>query len=533
MAISEEQARALAQAYQSGSPDLQNMVNSLGVTQADVNQHFPNFDVSGAGLSLAPTQEPVSNSPLNNYSNTSSNEVVNSPLNTSTSSPLGGSSNVAQSPTQTGGLPSNQLSGVVLAGDSWLANNALNTPYIQGQLGSTTVTNVAVGGSTSGDALNQLNNFISGGGTFAKGTTVVLDAGGNDLLQGISRDKITNNLNQISKTLGALGVNVVLSAAPNVDSVSNVTGSTTLGVDPLYQKVASANPNVTIVDAMSGLLNQKNLVDSSGFHMSDAGQMGYDTTLSNAVLKLQGKDPVAFSDNDIAQFVKDNNLTTEQAIALAPSFGLTGNKVSQALSTTPVQVGLSAINAQQTTGALPSTTTPVSSGGLSQPTAPTSADSLFHNASDEFKNTYDTIQTGKATIKNALVDDGEGNFVNQFGLRDASGNLITDYVKNLGNNIYQIPSSSTGGTMNTFVYVDPKTGLVNPVADPSKQVIYGGGNPGSWAKGVVRDLGPIPAIFATVTGNPELIPYINAASTAINGGNIGDIGKSFVLGNVA
>ena len=50
--IGGEAAAQLASAYQGGANDLQAMVNTLGVTQADVNKYFPGFDVAGAGLTL-------------------------------------------------------------------------------------------------------------------------------------------------------------------------------------------------------------------------------------------------------------------------------------------------------------------------------------------------------------------------------------------------------------------------------------------------------------------------------------------------
>jgi hypothetical protein len=52
MAISAEQAAQLASAYQSGDAGLQSLVNQMGVTQADVAQYFPGFDVGAAGLTL-------------------------------------------------------------------------------------------------------------------------------------------------------------------------------------------------------------------------------------------------------------------------------------------------------------------------------------------------------------------------------------------------------------------------------------------------------------------------------------------------
>jgi len=59
MAIDQSQADQLQAAYQSGSPDLQSMASSMGVTQADVAQYFPGFDTSAAGLSIPAAPAPA------------------------------------------------------------------------------------------------------------------------------------------------------------------------------------------------------------------------------------------------------------------------------------------------------------------------------------------------------------------------------------------------------------------------------------------------------------------------------------------
>lgn len=219
---------------------------------------------------------------------------------------------------------------IYLAGDSWLSN-AANTARIAEQTGQQ-VTNFAVGGSTTADTLKQLNSFIESGGKFDPNTTVMLDIGGNDLLQGASPESVKNNLEKIVSTLGKSGVNVVLSGAPAVGSVADVTGSTSLAMNNIFNDVAANNPNVTLVDAMSGLLNQKNLVDATGFHLNDAGQTAFNASLSNALLKSQGLAPIQYSNQDIVDFAKNYNLTNEQAVALAPYFGLDSGTVSSALS---------------------------------------------------------------------------------------------------------------------------------------------------------------------------------------------------------
>ena len=230
------------------------------------------------------------------------------------------------------------LSGVILAGDSWLANES-DTKTIGSQIGQK-VTNVAVGGSTTADTLNQLNSFMGSGGTFAPGSTVMLDIGGNDFLQGASADSVKNNLQQIVGTLGSQGVKVVLSGAPAVGSVADVTGSKNLAMSSIYKDVAAGNKNVTLVDSMSGLLNQKNLVDETGFHLNEAGRTAFNASLSNAYLQSEGRAPLQFSDQAIRDFAAANNLTPDQAAALAPSFGLTPDRVSKALSVTDLDAQL-------------------------------------------------------------------------------------------------------------------------------------------------------------------------------------------------
>ena len=177
--------------------------------------------------------------------------------------------------------PQNTLGGVILAGDSWLsgeektalANIAFGQP----------VTNTAIGGQKTSDVLNQLNQFENNGGTFASGSTVVLDIGGNDLATGVDRGTIRNNINEIVSRLDGYGVNVILSGAPSANSYSEAISSTNLVMDNLYNDVAKTNKNVVVVDAMSGLLNQKNLMDESGFHLKDdASKLQFLNQLANA-----------------------------------------------------------------------------------------------------------------------------------------------------------------------------------------------------------------------------------------------------------
>ena len=161
----------------------------------------------------------------------------------------------------------NQLSGIILAGDSWLAGDE-KTKLAKKAFGQD-VTNTAIGGQKTGDVLNQLNVFERDGGTFAPGSTVVLDIGGNDIATGVNRDVTRNNLEELVSRLGDQGVKVILSAPPYANSYKEAIENPNLSVDTMYYDVAKDNPNVTVVDAMAGFLNQKDLMDGSGFHLKD------------------------------------------------------------------------------------------------------------------------------------------------------------------------------------------------------------------------------------------------------------------------
>jgi len=208
--------------------------------------------------------------------------------------------------------PQNVLGGTILAGDSWLAGQE-KTALAREAFGED-VTNVAVGGFKTDDALNQLNNFVNNGGVFKTGSTVVLDIGGNDLLQGVSRNTVKSNIDQMLSIFEREGVKVVLSGAPAVGSVSDVTSSTNLKMDSLYKEVAQPYKNVTVVDAMSGLLNSKTLVDASGFHVNTAGQTEFLNQLASATDKKATPAEVVA---EITQPQKNLALTTENINKLA------------------------------------------------------------------------------------------------------------------------------------------------------------------------------------------------------------------------
>jgi hypothetical protein len=213
-------------------------------------------DVSNPSIDyVAPVVQPEVTSPLSTVQT----------ADTAPTTPTGGLS-VTQD-VSTGTTPNNQLSGVILAGDSWLAGDEKTN--LANQAFGQNVTNTAVGGQKTSDVLNQLNVFERDGGTFAPNSTVVLDVGANDIATGVDKNTIRNNIDEIVSRLEAKGVNVVLSGAPTANSYADAISRTDLKMDDLYNDVAKNHSNVVLVDAMSGLLNQKDLMDASGFHLKD------------------------------------------------------------------------------------------------------------------------------------------------------------------------------------------------------------------------------------------------------------------------
>jgi acyl-CoA thioesterase-1 len=160
----------------------------------------------------------------------------------------------------------NELGGVVLSGASWLAGDE-KTKLAKQAFGQD-VTNTAVGGYKTADVLNQLNVFERDGGTFAPGTTVVLDIGANDIATGVNPEITRRNLDEIVSRLGDSGVSIILSAQPFANSFQEAIDNPNLVMNKMYSDIASNNPNVTLVDAMSGMLNRKDLMDESGFHLN-------------------------------------------------------------------------------------------------------------------------------------------------------------------------------------------------------------------------------------------------------------------------
>jgi hypothetical protein len=208
----------------------------------------------------------------------------------------------------TGGL----LSGNILAGASW---NSLN-PTLAGELTAATgqaTSNYAVGGATTADTLAQLNTYLDGGGKFDPTATVFLQTGGVDFLQGVDKATIKDNINQICKTLGDQGVNVVLTGSPYAKSINDVvTNNFDPKVDPLFNEIAKENKNVALVGVQGEILqNKKLLVDA--LHTNAEGTSIYNQAVINSLSQFENEVPSS-TPQAIAQVQKTNTVATTPPI---------------------------------------------------------------------------------------------------------------------------------------------------------------------------------------------------------------------------
>jgi hypothetical protein len=245
----------------------------------------------------------------------------------------------------TGGKSGGLLGGNVLAGASW---NSLNTalPEQLTQATGQATTNVAVGGATTADTLNQLNTYLAGGGQFDPNATVFLQTGGVDFLQGVDKGTIKDNINQIVKTLGDQGVNVVLTGSPYAASINDVvTNNFDPKVDPLFNEIAKENKNVALVGVQGEILqNKKLLVDA--LHTNAEGTAIYNQAVIDSLSQFKNDVPSS-TPQDIAK------VQTSNVVATTPAQITQIAQTGQSMATKPRNTVIEGDNIDEQIAALP------------------------------------------------------------------------------------------------------------------------------------------------------------------------------------
>jgi hypothetical protein len=245
----------------------------------------------------------------------------------------------------TGGASGGLLSGNILSGASW---NSLNTalPEQLTQATGQQTSNYAVGGATTSDTLNQLNTYLAGGGQFDPNATVFLQTGGVDFLQGVDKGTIKDNINQIVKTLGDQGVNVVLTGSPYAASINDVvTNNFDPKVDPLFNEIAKENKNVALVGTQGEILqNKKLLVDA--LHTNAEGTAIYNQSVIDAMSQFKNDVPSS-TPQDIAQ------VQTSNVVATAPAQITQIAQTGKSMATRPRNTVIEGDNIDEQIAALP------------------------------------------------------------------------------------------------------------------------------------------------------------------------------------
>jgi hypothetical protein len=232
----------------------------------------------------------------------------------------------------TGGASGGLLSGNILAGASW---NSLN-PTLAGQLTEATgqaTSNYAVGGATTADTLAQLNTYLAGGGQFDPNATVYLQTGGVDFITGVDKDTVKSNINQIVKTLGAQGVDVVLTGSPYAKSIDDVVNNNfDPKVDKIFTDIAKENKNVALVGIQGEILQNKNLLIDA-LHTNAEGTAIYNQAVIDSLSQFKNEVPSS-TPQAIAQVYQSNTVaTTPPIITQAATIPVVAQSLARAIPT--------------------------------------------------------------------------------------------------------------------------------------------------------------------------------------------------------
>jgi lysophospholipase L1-like esterase len=176
----------------------------------------------------------------------------------------------------------NILSGNIMAGASWHSLNPTLANELTQATGQQTL-NTAIGGATTSDTLQQLNDFTSSGGSFAPGSNLILQQGGLDFIYGVDKEQTLSNLDQIISYMNQQGVNVILAGSPYASSFADVEANNfNPELDEIYNTLANKYSNVTLVDSMGGILQDKSLL-ADPIHPNAKGWEVYNRSIIEAL----------------------------------------------------------------------------------------------------------------------------------------------------------------------------------------------------------------------------------------------------------
>ena len=195
-----------------------------------------------------------------------------------------------------------------------------------------------------------------------------------------------------------------------------------------------------------------------------------------------------------------------------------------------------------------STTAPVAPVTPAAPVAPAAPTTRAADLNQYNSQTQNGIKNaGLDSVMNSVVNGGNLTDLVKQGLtpqaigqyKDASGKMLT-----AAPNTFMVSNpDGSGGALNYFFTVDPKTGTTAPINNPGQNLTYTPGSPGGFINGLVSEAGDIIKTVAPVALSlwlasegidPSLVGAITGATnSAVNGGSLTDIAKGAITGGVA
>ncbi len=466
----------------------------------------------------------------------------------------------------TGGLPAtnntgNVLTGNILAGASW---NSLN-PTLKSDLTALTgqqTFDASVGGATTGETLKQLNDFTDAGGSFAPGSTVFLQTGGLDLVYGVDKNTIQNNIDEIVSKLETKGVNVVLTGSPYAKSFDDVVSNNfNPELDSIYTNIASKHSNVALVDTMGQILQDKSLL-SDFIHPNEAGWKVYNKSVMEAYERLNPSQKIevankvsatggASAPEDLAQAI--DQVAGTNVAATAAQAATTANTVAVQLQGKTYDVSTADVNKVKDQILAQGTTSSWTGQGFGS--AEANAEAMAKNLVASGVTDINQVALIDKKVDAQVIPDGEGGFVDAQGNKvDASlvkeytdyggesGNITTTYTapigteKVIGNKLtgQQLISDydrSTGSAWSGTFAGEGNTAFRTSFDASGKPIFYTTGASSNDLVTMFGDdpiLGKIATIAAGYFGGPAGVAALQAAM----GKSVEDIAKGALLAYV-
>ena len=323
-----------------------------------------------------------------------------------------------------GGDPSKRLSGNILAGASWNSlNQTLGNQLTQ--LNGMPTFNTSVGGATTADTYKQLMDFIDSGGSFDPNAIVYLQTGGVDFLNGVPKDQIANNIDQILTILENQGVDVVLTGAPFATSMNDVVSNNfDPTMDPLFQEVASKHQNVALVGSMGDILQDKSLL-SDNLHTNEQGTQRYNNDVIGALAQFTQPNQNTVNTVNTPNTVITDNATTNLDQSNTLQGGLATSAITPATTpTTQTQVLGDAVTTpvtSDTSDTSATLSTPVTSSPLSNVATAQTLTTPAVSSTPDYSRAYDAL--GGADTVNNLRDQFLGMGMDE----DTIGSVFSKY----------------------------------------------------------------------------------------------------------